>query len=43
MFVYEKPIAEIINLQPVEKMMQGWEDDKVSWGDNEDWGEEGWE
>jgi hypothetical protein len=40
MFEYKKPIAEIINLQPADKMMGKWDDDESGWGDDEDWPEE---
>lgn len=40
---YEKPVAEIINLQPVEKLMtNGWNDEASNWGSNDEW-DEGWE
>ena len=40
MFEYEKPIAEIINLMPADKMMSGWDDDESGWGDDEEWPED---
>ena len=36
MFKYEKPIVEIIDLMPADKIMGSWDDDTASWGDNMD-------
>jgi hypothetical protein len=37
MFEYEKPIVEIIDLTPADKVMGGWDDEDENWGSNEDW------
>ena len=36
MFEYEKPVIEIIDLQPIDKMMNDWDDEEDEWGSNED-------